>query len=140
MNIFYGKLALVFCMTQFVPPPPGEGKRRLTDSSQFGTNHLPIDSRPTTRRGDSRGAPPICHPRARRHLGGKRITRFLIADLPIRNSAKPCALNKISVSNRQKTGIFLRPATYNPKPATRLSNPCPPHFGGATTQSETDKV
>jgi|SRR5690348_7465408 len=140
MNVSYGKLASVFCMTQFVRPRPREGKRSLTDSSQFGTNLL-IDSRPVRRRGDPRrGAFPICHSRARRHLGGKRITRFLIADLPIRNSAKPSALNKISVSNRQKTGIFLRPATYNPKPATRLSNPCPPHFGGATTQSETDKV
>src|SRR5690348_14838133 len=139
MNVFYGKLTFVFCMTQFVPPP-GEGKRRFTDSSQFGTSHLLIDSRPIRRCRNPRGAPPICHSRARRHLGGNLITGFLIADLPIRNGAKPSALNKISVSNRQKTGIFLRPATYNPKPATRLSNPCPPHFGGATTQSETDKV
>src|SRR6185312_8021409 len=50
--------------------------------------------------------------------------RILIADLPIRIRCKSFHLNKISVSNRQKTANFLRSATYNLKPATYLSNPC----------------
>src|SRR6185437_16286755 len=40
------------------------------------------------------------------------------------------------ISNRQKKGTFLKPATHNLKPATCLPNPCPPHFGGATAQSK----
>jgi hypothetical protein len=32
--------------------------------------------------------------------------RILIASLPIRNARKPSALNRISISNRQKKGIF----------------------------------
>jgi len=52
---------------------------------------------------------------------------FLIADLPIRNSRKSNALNKISVSNRQKKGIFLRSAftraAHNPNPAIYNLNP-----------------
>jgi|SRR6185437_14410072 len=32
---------------------------------------------------------------------------FLIADLPIRNARNPSTINKNSVSNRQKNGLFL---------------------------------
>ena len=58
---------------------------------------------------------------------------FLIDNLAIRNADKPNALNKKSVSNRPKRGIFLtaafsraahnpNPATYNLKPITCRSN------------------
>ena len=138
MNVFCGKLLFVFCMTQSVPPSPKEGKRSVVNSSQSSTSRLLIESRQIRKRRKPCATPATRHLRARRHLGGKPATRFLIADLPIRNGSKPSALNKISVSNRQKKGIFQRPVTYNLKPATCVSNPCP-HFGGATTQSETDK-
>src|SRR5690348_9333887 len=64
------------------------------------------------------------------------ITHFLIAALPIRNRPKFFRLNKNPISNRQKNGIFLKPATRHllarrllgGKPATCLPNPCPPVF------------
>ena len=34
------------------------------------------------------------------------LTHFLIANLPIRNRRNPSTINKISISNRQKNGIF----------------------------------
>ena len=54
------------------------------------------------------------------------LTPFLIANLPIRNRRNFCALNKNSVSNRQKNGIFLEPNTRHLNPKTCISNPCPP--------------
>ena len=140
MNVFSGKLLFVFCMTQSVPPSPKEGKRSVVNSSQSGTSRLLIESRQIRKRRKPCATPATCHLRARRILGGKPATRILIAVLPIKIRRNSCAFNRISVSNRQKRGIFLRPATHNPKPATCLPNPCPPHFGGATTQSKTDKV
>jgi len=45
--------------------------------------------------------------------------QILIADLPIRNARKSSALNKSSVSNRQKRAFFdhLPPTTRNLPPA-----------------------
>src|SRR6185437_1229596 len=125
MNVFYGKLLFVLCMTQFVPSKAG--KRSVVNSSQSGTSRLLIESRQIRKRHKPCATPATCHLRARRHLGGKPATRILIAVLPIRIRRNSCALNRISVSNRQKRGIFLRPVTHNPKSATCLPNPCPPH-------------
>jgi len=50
------------------------------------------------------------------------ITRILIASLPIKIRRNPNALNKNSISNRPKTGVFQPPVTNNLKPATYVSN------------------
>jgi len=84
--------------------------------------------RPNERK-EQRAASPPCANR-------RPITNFLIANLPIRNRRNFCALNTNSISNRQKKGIFLKPATRHlparrllgGKPATCLPNPCPPGF------------
>src|SRR6185437_13092878 len=76
-----------------------------------------------------------------RFQNGKRIdtTRFLIADLPIRNARNPSTLNKISISNRQKNGIFLEPNTRHLNPKTCISNPCPPaSWRGNSQELKTD--
>jgi len=48
--------------------------------------------------------------------------QILIADLPIRNARKSSALNKMSVSNRQKKRIFRKSDARQPKPRTGRSN------------------
>lgn len=50
------------------------------------------------------------------------ITRILIASLPIRIRRNPNALNKNSISNRPKMGVFQPPVTNNLQPATYVSN------------------
>src|SRR5690348_3371969 len=71
--------------------------------------------------------------RTRRTPSPRPDLQILIAALPIRNRRKSRIINKSRHSNRQKNGIFLKPATRHlparwlpgGKPATCFSNPCP---------------
>src|SRR5690242_4672611 len=75
-----------------------------------------VATAPNRQRGRNEGFP-------RRTNYHSRLTQlFLIASLPIRIACNSNPLNKKSISNRQKKGIFQLPVTYNPIPASCRSN------------------
>ncbi|HKV46841.1 MAG TPA: hypothetical protein VJN69_02030 [Candidatus Acidoferrales bacterium] len=101
MTVFCGKLPSVFCVAQSV-------------HSSWKPSHLGLLTQ----------VPLVSH-----HPSG--ITLFLIASLPIRNVRNLNGLNKISISNRQKTGIF-NPLLGPPQMAPRIGSGFASHLPLAT--------